>query len=194
MPRGAGGSREQGPRAAARGYAGYQSPADRADARRGYTQSGSGYGGFAPSRYVRPQHYQPYKPYYFSRPYYGFRAHLHVGFGVWLGGSVPYPWAFFGTYVPRVYGYYGQGYYGVAPSVQQYGGLSFDIRPADADLYADGEYVGTVGTFTPYGEPLTLWPGVHRIAIVREGFRTVEFEVAVQPGHVIPYRGMLVRW
>ena len=77
--------------------------------------------------------------------------------------------------------------------VQLYGGLSFDIQPADADLYVDGEYVGSVGTFTPYGEPLTLYPGVHRIAIVREGFRTMEFEVAVQPGQVIPYRGMLAR-
>jgi hypothetical protein len=63
----------------------------------------------------------------------------------------------------------------------------------DADLYVDGEYVGPVGTFTPYGEPLTLWPGVHRIAIVRDGFRTMEWEVAVQPGRVVPYRGMLAR-
>jgi hypothetical protein len=34
---------------------------------------------------------------------------------------------------------------------------------------------------------------VHRIAIVRDGFRTMEWEVAVQPGQVIPYRGMLAR-
>ena len=111
----------------------------------------------------------------------------------------PYPWAYFGTYVPRVYGSYGQGdygqtYVGVAPAVQQYGGVSFDIQPADADLFVDGEYVGSVGTFTPYGEPLTLYPGVHRIAIVRDGFRSMEFEVAIQPGQVIPYRGMLARW
>ena len=84
-------------------------------------------------------------------------------------------------------------YVGVAPALQLYGGVSFDIQPSDADLFVDGEYVGSVGTFTPYGEPLTLWPGVHRIAIVRDGFRTMEWEVAVQPGQVIPYRGMLAR-
>lgn len=187
------------PRPAARGYGGYQSQGPRYDDRRGYAQPGGGYGRYGTYRYVRPPHYQPYRPYYFSRPYYGFRPHLHIGFGVWLGASIPYPWAYFGTYVPRVYGSYGLGYYGrtyvgVAPAVQQYGGLSFDIQPSDADLFVDGEYVGAVGTFTPYGEPLTLWPGVHRIAIVRDGFRTMEFEVMVQPGQVIPYRGMLARW
>jgi hypothetical protein len=119
---------------------------------------------------------------------------VHIGFGVWLGVSVPYPWAYFGAYRPRVYGYYDRGYYGVAPGVRQYGGLSFDIQPADADLFVDGEYVGSVGTFTPYGEPLTLWPGVHRIAVVRDGFRTMEWEIAVQPGQVIPYRGILAQW
>jgi len=177
---------------------GNQAQGPRYDDRRGYAQPGGGYGRYGYRGYVRPPHFQPYRPYYFSRPYYGFRPHLHIGFGVWLGAPVPYPWAYFGTYRPRVYGFYGQEYYGrtyvgVAPVVQQYGGLSFDIQPSDADLFVDGEYVGPVGTFTPYGEPLTLWPGVHRIAIVRDGFRTMEWEVAVQPGQVVPYRGMLAR-
>jgi hypothetical protein len=177
---------------------GNQSQGPRYDDRRGYAQPGGGYGRDGYRGYVRPPHFQPYRPYYFSRPYYGFRPHLHIGFGVWLGAPVPYPWAYFGTYRPRVYGFYGQEYYGrtyvgVAPGVQQYGGLSFDIQPSDADLFVDGEYVGPVGTFTPYGEPLTLWPGVHRIAIVRDGFRTMEWEVAIQPGQVVPYRGMLAR-
>ena len=195
MPRGAG-SGEQNQRAASRGYGSsgaYQSQGPRYDDRRGYAQPSSGYGRYSYRGYVRPPHFQPYRPYYFSRPYYGFRPHLHIGFGVWLGASVPYPWAYFGAYRPRVYGFYDRGYYGVAPAVQLYGGVSFDIQPSDADLYVDGEYVGTVGTFTPYGEPLTLYPGVHRIAIVRDGFRTMEFEVTVQPGQVIPYRGMLAR-
>ncbi len=187
------------PRPAAGGYGGYQSQGPRYDDRRGYAQPGVGYGRYGSHGYIRPPHYQPYRPYYFSRPYYGFRPHVHIGFGVWLGAAVPYPWAYFGAYVPRVYGSYGQGYYGrtyvgVTPAVQQYGGVSFDIQPADADLFVDGEYVGAVGTFTPYGEPLTLYPGAHRIAIVRDGFRTMEWEVTIVPGQVIPYRGMLAGW
>jgi hypothetical protein len=214
-PRDIQGRRNQGSRAASRGSGSpsYSPPAHSApqyrpggsqartypDSRRGYSPSGGGYERYGSHGYVRPPHYRPYRPYYFSRPYYGFRPYVHIGFGVWLGAAVPYPWAYFGAYVPRVYGsygreYYGRTYVGAAPAVQQYGGVSFDIQPTDADLFVDGEYVGAVGTFTPWGEPLTLWPGVHRIAIVRDGFRTMEWEVTVQPGQVIPYRGMLARW
>ena len=193
-PRNTEGRRNQASQAGPRSNSGDQSPASHADDRRGYQQNAGAYGRSHTRGYVRPPHFQPYRPLSFSRPYYGFRPHVHIGFGVWLGVSVPFPWAYFGPYVPRVYGYYDPGYYGVAVGVRQYGGLSFDMQPADADLYVDGEYVGYVGTFTPYGEPLTLWPGVHRIAIVRDGFRTMEWEVTVQPGQVIPYRGTLARW
>jgi len=186
------------PRPTARPYDRGPSPSYRPPPAHEYSQRGGGYGGgygrYETRRYVRPPHAQPYRPYSFSRPYYGFRPHVHVGFGIWLGVSVPYPWAYFGAYRPRVYGYYDRTYYGIAPGMYQYGGLSFDIQPSDADLWVDGEYVGPVGTFTPYGEPLTLWPGVHHVAIVREGFRTMEWEVTVEPGRVIPYRGMLARW
>jgi hypothetical protein len=171
-----------------------QARAYRNDDRHGFAQPGGGFGRNDYRSYVRPPHFQPYRPFYFARPYYGFRPHVHLGFGIWLGAPVPYPWAYFGAYVPRVYGYYDRGYYGMSLGVQQYGGLSFDIQPYDAGLFVDGEYVGTVGTFTPYGEPLTLWPGVHRVAIVRDGFRAMEFDVTIEPGRVIPYRGMLARW
>lgn len=136
--------------------------------------------------YVRPYNFVPYRPYYFGRPYYSFRPRLSIGFGLWLGDPVPYPYGYLGTYRPRVYGYY-PGEYG--PSVSVYGGLSFDIQPSDADLFVDGEYAGTVGTFGPYAEPLTLTPGVHRIAVQRDGFRAMEWDVTIQPGQVIPYRG-----
>ena len=172
----------------------YQSPGYRSDDRRGYGQSQGGYGARYSRPYVRPYNFVPYRSFHFSRPYYSFRARLNTGFGLWLGFSVPYPWAYFGDYRPRVYGYCPDGYYGVAPGVSYYGGASFDIQPTDADLYVDGEYVGMVGTFTPYGEPLTLMPGVHRIAIVRDGFRTMEWDVRIEPGQVIPYRGALVPW
>jgi hypothetical protein len=145
-------------------------------------------------RYVRPHGFEPYRPFRFTRPYYSFRPHLNIGFGLWIGSWVPYPWSYFGAYRPRVYGYYPDGYYYPSVAVRYYGGVSFDIWPPDADLYVDGEYVGTVGTFTPYGEPLTLMPGLHEIAIVRDGFRTMEWEVRIEPGRVIPYRGVMERW
>jgi hypothetical protein len=155
--------------------------------------------------YVRPSHYAPYRPYYFGSAYYSFRPYWNIGFGLWVGYTVPYPYSYFyDGYAPRVYGSYystsnyysGSDYYGIEPymakpAVSVYGGVSFDIQPSDADLFIDGEYVGTVGTFSPAGEPLTLAPGEHRIAIQRDGFRPMEWDVTIEPGQVIPYRGVM---
>ncbi len=105
---------------------------------------------------------------------------------------MPYPYAYLGTYQPRVYGYDDNWYgYSTTAAVSVYGGLSFDIQPSDADLWVDDQYVGTVGTFTPNGEPLTLTPGQHHIVVQHDGFRGMEWDVTVEPGQVIPYRGAM---
>ena len=148
---------------------------------------------------------RPITPYYFGHAYYSFRPYWNIGFGLWVGYSVPYPYGYFYSgYAPHVYGSYypttsydsGSDYYGIepymaTPAVTVYGGVSFDIQPSDADLFIDGEYVGTVGTFGPAGEPLTLTPGQHRIAIQRNGYRAMEWDVTIEPGQVIPYRGVM---
>ena len=178
------------PRSTDRGA--YQAPSYRGGDRGGYAQprgsvgrydSRSNYAG----RYSRPGNYTRYQPRYFSRSYYSFRPRLSFGFGLWLGYAVPYPYSYLGSYRPRVWGYYPQG----SLSVSVYGGVSFDIQPSDADLYVDGEYVGPIGDFTPYGEPLTLTPGVHRIEVQRDGYKPMSWDVTVEPGQVIPYRGAM---
>ena len=75
--------------------------------------------------------------------------------------------------------------------MSSYGGLSFDVQPADANVFVDGQYVGTVADFGPNCEPLTLEPGTHRIAIQRAGYQSLEWDVTIEPGQVIPYRGVL---
>jgi hypothetical protein len=152
--------------------------------------------GYHSQVYIRPHSYVPYHPYYFGHSYYAFRPYLNIGFGLWLGYSVPYPYSYLGTYTPRVYGYdyYSSGGYTVTPGVPIYGGVSFDIQPSDADLFIDGEYVGTVGTFGPAQEPLTMTPGAHRIAVQRDGYRPMEWDVTIEPGQVIPYRGVMERY
>ncbi len=183
----------------------YGSPAYR-PGDRGY-YSGNRYGHVPAPRYGYPSYARPYygnvyvrpygwsyRPYYFSAPYYSFRPWFSIGFGFSVGYPVPYPYTYLGTYRPRVYGYYDDSYaYNATPSVSVYGGVSFDIQPSDADVWVDGEYVGTVGTFTPYGEPLTLTPGQHRIVVQREGFRAMEWDATIEPGQVIPYRGQMQR-
>jgi hypothetical protein len=152
--------------------------------------------GYHSEVYVRPHYYAPYRPYYFGHTYYSFRPWWNIGFGVWVGYTVPYPYTYLGAYAPRVYGYdyYADGSYRVTAGVPIYGGVSFDIQPSDADLFIDSEYVGTVDTFNPNAEPLTLTPGLHRIAIQRDGYRPMEWDVTIEPGKVIPYRGAMDRF
>jgi hypothetical protein len=211
------GSNQVQPRAEQRGYGGAQNNGrgsgsnQRATYRHppNYGHPNSYYARPYHSRvYVRPPHYAAYRPYYFGHSYYSFRPYWNIGFGLWVGYTVPYPYTYFyAGYAPRVYGTYysttdyysGSDYYGIEPyiakpAVSVYGGVSFDIQPSDADLFIDGEFVGTVGTFSPTGEPLTLTPGEHRIAIQRNGYRPMEWDVTIEPGQVIPYRGVMERY
>jgi hypothetical protein len=142
--------------------------------------------------YARPYGWRPYYPYHFVRPYYVFSPWLSLGFGVWCGYPVPYPWVYLGDYQPTVFGADADDYQ-VVPGAPAYGGVSFDMQPSDANLFVDGQYIGVVGSFGPSNEPLTLEPGTHRIAIQREGYRPLEWDVTIEAGQVIPYRGALDR-
>jgi hypothetical protein len=55
----------------------------------------------------------------------------------------------------------------------------------------DGAYAGVVGDFDGSRQPLTLTAGTHRIEVVEQGLAPLVFDVVVQPGQVIPYRGDL---
>jgi hypothetical protein len=189
----------------------YSSPSVRGGGS-GYAASGNrGYAGYMSTAhpylsrpYVRPYGWTPYFPFRFVRPYYVFSPWLSLGFGMWVGYPVPYPWVYLGDYQPTVFGdpdggdFLNNGYQ-VAPgssangAANSSGGVSFDVQPPDANLFVDGQYVGVVGSFGPSSEPLTLEPGQHRIAIQHEGYRPLEWDVTIEPGQVIPYRGVLER-
>jgi len=174
--------------------------------------------------YVGPRYsYRPYtrvivpvRPYY--RPYYAFRPHFSIGFGIFLGYPVPYPYYFgaptyvypyppsypsYPSYPP--YGYdpnyppapYGAPSYGTstpyptAPQQGTYGGVSFEITPDDAAIYVDGTYVGVVRDFSPTHQPLTLTTGPHHIELQAQGCAPLTFDVTIVAGQVMPYRGAL---
>jgi hypothetical protein len=81
---------------------------------------------------------------------------------------------------------------GAGASAQgQYGGLSFQITPANAAVLVDGVYVGTAGQFSATTQPLTLTPGRHHVEMRAEGFETMSFDVNVAPGQVLPYQGTM---
>jgi len=160
-------------------------------------------------------------PYRFARPYYAFRPRLTIGFGLWVGYPVPfpyysYPYAYASPYPygvpPYAYpappygysypspnpsasypppGYPPAGPVTVQPGTANGAGVSFEITPADADVFVDGNYVGRVASFGPQSQPLPVTPGRHVIEIRRSGYQTLTFDADVIAGQVIPYQGTM---
>ncbi len=173
----------------------------RAEAGRAENRGREGYEGRAVPRvrndrsrpYVEPRAYGYGRPHVeipvrrFNRPYYVFRPHFLIGYGIYLGYPVPYPV----VYGDPTYVYdspYGEV---TAPAPGDYGGMSFDITPDDAAVSVDGAYVGTARDFSPSYQPLTLTPGRHHIELQAEGMVPLAFDLDVLAGEVLPYRGAL---
>ena len=114
-----------------------------------------------------------------------FRPRVGVGFGVFLGYPFVYPY-----YAPWAYWDYPVGPLAYVPG-QGYGGITFAISPDDASVTVDGIYAGVVEQYDNPEVPLNLPPGEHHIQIEAPGYRTLDFNVNVERGEVIPYAGDL---
>jgi hypothetical protein len=129
-----------------------------------------------------PRYSPRYVPFWESRGYYRpyiFRPRISIGFGLFAGYPVPY------TYT------YPYAYSVGRPAAWYYGGVVLEIEPDVAAVYVDGAYAGIVRDFDGSRQPLTLTAGTHRIEIEEPGLAPLVFDVTVQPGQVIPYRGDL---
>jgi hypothetical protein len=159
-------------------------------------------------RYVSPRYIGPrivtVAPARFYRPYYAFRPRLSIGFGLWAGYPVPYAYPYYDPFYYPAYPYSAYPAYPAAPApppasvdvqpgAADTGGLSFEITPADAQIFVDGAYVGTVGQFMPTTQQLGLAAGRHRIEIREAGYQTIAFDVDIVAGEVIPYQGTMQR-
>ncbi|HYM26068.1 MAG TPA: hypothetical protein VEU08_22780 [Vicinamibacterales bacterium] len=133
--------------------------------------------------YARPRFAVPVVTY--PRRYYSFRPHFFIGFGLYLGYPVAYPYDF--GYPTYVYGA-PAGYQIVQGS---YGGVSFDVTPDTASVIVDGTFVGTARDFGPVRQPLTLMPGRHHIELQDANSEPLAFNVDVVSGEVVPFRGTL---
>ena len=69
------------------------------------------------------------------------------------------------------------------------GGVRLKVNARDAEVYVDGYYAGTVDDFDGLWQQLRLDDGGYRIEIRKPGFETLTFDVRVQPGRTITYRG-----
>jgi hypothetical protein len=149
------------------------------DHRGGYPYYGSrsyGYGYGSPYRRVAPRIIRPaiitvvpYRPYVY-RPSWSL--------GLYYGYNGAYP-----------YGYTPRGYYDPIPG-HPYGGLRIIGMPRDAQVFADGYFVGIVNDFDGVFQHLNLEAGPHQIEIQLPGGYEppVAFDVMVRPGETITYR------
>jgi hypothetical protein len=156
-------------------------------------------GGYYPGYYGYGGYGGYYGNYYGCYPgSWGCDWGLGWGWGYGLGSLYysPYLGGWGGSYgTPG----YGGGYPAGAGSSQWYstGSLKLKIRPKTAEVYVDGYYVGIVDDFDGMFQDLTLSAdpnaGVtHRIEIRASGVQPITFEVRLQPGQTITYRGDLV--
>lgn len=139
--------------------------------------------------YVRPYYSRPYV----YAPYYTYYGPFRPGYG-----GLYYGYGYPGYYGSYAYGYphefyYGYGAYGYGPSYygRAYGGIRIDLPQRDAEVHADGYFVGTVDNFDGALQQLNLEPGAHRIEVRLAGYEPASFEVYVEPGRTITYRTAL---
>ena len=134
-------------------------------------------------RSARPYYARPY----YVRPYV-FRPRLTLGFGIFVGYPFAYGYAY--PYPVPVYGYGApMNPVELGPSSPYYGGVSLEFTPGDAAVYVDGNYAGVVEDFDGTRRPLNLAAGTHRVELQASGYEPLAFDVTVQPGQVVPYRG-----
>lgn len=130
-----------------------------------------------------------------ARPVYVYRAPQSVwyapyGYGAFGLGYFYYdPWAWspYGWYGP--YGYYPRW---AGPYGYEIGAVRLRVTPRDAEVFVDGYYAGIVDDFDGVFQSLKLDVGSYRIEIRKPGYQPLVFDVRVQHGRTITFRGQLV--
>ncbi len=124
--------------------------------------SGSHHNGYYSGGYYYPYHY----PYGWGN------------YGFWPGF---YGWWWWG-YPSYGYGNYQQpGYY----ERDRAGALDFDVYPARAEVFVDGQYLGKVDGFDGWPRYLWLPKGTYDVVLYLDGYKTVARQISVYPGSVI---------
>jgi hypothetical protein len=182
---------------------------DRRTYTRPYSNSNRGYAAPRRDPYYRNNVYRGYgNRGYGSRSYSYSRRYVYGGYrGVYgYGGGyrrtrivTVLPWRPY-HYRPRfgIGVYYGAGGvydYGYTPSYfydplpgRTYGGVRITEAPRDAQVFADGYYVGIVDDFDGVFQHVNLEPGQHRIEVRARDTEPISFDVYVQPGRTITLR------
>jgi len=125
-------------------------------------------------------------PFAFSAFGLGFFAYDPFFWGPW---GYPAYWGPFWGYSP--YGYDGYaGPYAYA-GYNRDGAVKLDVKPKNAEVYADGDYVGEVRDFDGAFHHLELAGGEHKIEVRASGYEPLTVNVRIMPGRTVTYRGEL---
>ena len=178
VPRGGGGGGGGASGGGSHPSPGVQSSGSGSSSTSGSSSSGSGSssGSTAEQRHPRPGH--GHYPGYPGYPGY------YPGWG-WAGGLYWGSWWPYGAY-----GWYGYGYpWGWSGSYPYYEGAEGSMRvlvnPAEARVYVDGYYAGTVDDFDGLFQRLHVPPGRHEITLKLEGYKTHRMRVFVSPNATV---------
>jgi len=80
--------------------------------------------------------------------------------------------------------------YEAAPPEDGSGSVRLEVQPAFAQIFVDGEYVGTVEDFQS-AAGLMIAAGVHRVEFRAPGYEPLVVDVRIAAGRRITYRGVL---
>ncbi len=131
---------------------------------------------------LNPTFYVPYA----YRTYYD--PFWYGSFGLGYFYYDPFWWGYSGGW-PTGYGVYGPYQY----SYGTLGALRLKVKPREAQVYADGYYVGRVDDFDGVFQRLQLDPGPHRVEIRADGYVPLSFNVRIYAGETMTYRDELQR-
>jgi hypothetical protein len=175
-------------------------PVGRAVDRRGPVPTGGG-GVYYPGVIYDP-YYSYYDPYYYGNRYssywspygygyglgyFAYDPFLSGGYGAGYGGYGPGAYGGYGGYDP----YQGGGGYTGSSGYRGVGSIRLKVKPAEAQVYIDGYFVGQIDSFDGAFQRLSVEEGSHKVEVRAEGYTPVQFDVMVQPGETITYKGQL---
>ena len=101
--------------------------------------------------------------------------HPYLGLGAYYGAPR--------TYYPSNYAY-----------ASDVGYVDLDVYPVEAEVYFDGEYIGTADEFDSSPGSLQVSPGRHTIEFELDGFLTSRVDLSVRPGATLRIPRNLRPW
>lgn len=174
-------------------------PIGRAVDRRGPVPTRGGGGGVYYPGVLYDPYYSYYDPYYYGNRYSSYWSPYGYGYGLGYFAYDPFLFGGYGGgYGAGAYGgyggydpYQGGGGYSSSSGYRGVGSIRLKVKPADAQVYVDGYFMGQIDSFDGAFQRLSVEEGSHKVEVRADGYTPVQFDVMVQPGETITYKGEL---